>query len=136
MNKETKVKRFVKFLKNILAEIDSEFEDDIFEDHEILEIFRKCSDCDTEIVTPVQQMHAILEFDSPQRAFESLTEIVIKNQEKEKSCEDELEEDFECVDCGEDFRHCDCEPICDQLDNEFEEEKQNMENDSGLNWIN
>lgn len=39
-------------------------------DEQILEDFRKCADCDEEIVTKDQQMHAIYEFDTPERIFE------------------------------------------------------------------
>ena len=39
-------------------------------DEQILEDFRICADCDEEIVTKDQQMHAIFEFDTPERIFE------------------------------------------------------------------
>ena len=38
-------------------------------DTQILSVFRHCSDCGSELVSADQQMHAILEFDSPEQAF-------------------------------------------------------------------
>lgn len=88
----TKIKKFAKYLRNL----NSGLFDDSFADDEILDIFRTCLDCGKEILTKPQQMHAIIEFDKPERAFESLLELIQINQ-IDCDNEDELEE----CDCDE-----------------------------------
>jgi len=51
-------------------------------DPEVLEIFRTCMDCGDQVITPQQQMHAILEFDTEERAFESLCELMFSKDEE------------------------------------------------------
>ena len=83
-----KVKIFVKFLrKKLLVEGLSKPFIHSMTDDTILEKFRKCQDCNEVICTKVQQMHVILEFDSPERAFEVLYE------EDELHTEEEIEEE-------------------------------------------
>jgi len=82
-----KVKTFVKFLrKKLLVEGLSKPYIHSMSDDKILESFRKCQDCNEVICTKDQQMHVILEFDSPERAFEVLYE------EDELHTESEIEE--------------------------------------------
>lgn len=44
------------------------------EDHDVLEMFRRCCDCEDYLFTKGQEIHAILEFDSPERAYQVLYE--------------------------------------------------------------
>lgn len=82
-----KVKTFVKFLrKKLLVEGLSKPYVHSMSDETVLNSFRKCQDCGEVICTKDQQMHVILEFDSPERAFEVLYE------EEELHTEEEIEE--------------------------------------------
>lgn len=93
MKIDTKVKKFVKYLRNLNIGV----LDDSFSDNEILEMFRVCVDCGKEILTKPQQMHAIIEWDKPAKAFETLLEQIQINQidcETESVLDDEgCEED-------------------------------------------
>jgi len=51
-------------------------------EQQILNDFRVCADCDDELHTKSQQMHAILEFDTPERAFEVLFEVIDEDDEE------------------------------------------------------
>lgn len=70
-----KVKNFVKFLRQklLLEGLSKPFVHSM-DDEAVLESFRKCADCDAIICSRSQQIHAILEFDSPERTFEVLYE--------------------------------------------------------------
>lgn len=111
MKIQTKVKRFVKFLKNVLIEVE-DIDPGIMSDAEILKLFRECLGCGGELITPVQQMHAIIEFNSPARAFEVLCETVEENGgcQNEEECEDEEAScynpdciNYECEDEPDDY---------------------------------
>lgn len=127
MKIETKIKRFIKFLKKLDPEID----DFSLSDYEILEIFRTCLGCGNELISPSQQMHSILEFDTPERAFGAICEMIDINQ----SCggDEDLEEnsfDLDDEEIGEellngalddedenDLNACDCEHDHNDNDN-------------------
>lgn len=80
-----KIKRFVKFIRNTLPNdvIDNEFEQEstaseivtdlkLLSDAELLDHLRYCGCCKEEIITKDQQLHAILEFDTPLRAYNAM----------------------------------------------------------------
>jgi len=85
-----KVKTFVKFLRNkLLLEGLSKPYIHSMDDDTVLDSFRKCADCDEVICTKDQQMHAILEFDTPERVFE----VLYEEDQPHDSSEDENDED-------------------------------------------
>jgi len=79
-----KIRSYTKYLRNKLLNsgCDAEFVNSL-SDNAILEDFRKCPDCGGSLVTKDQQMHAILEFDAPERIFE----VTYEHLDLE-SCED------------------------------------------------
>jgi len=108
MKIQTKVKRFVKFLKNVLIEVEDIDPCDM-SDAEILKLFRDCLGCGGELITPVQQMHAIIEFNSPERAFEVLCETVEENggcqneEQEDEACTNPECSNYECEDEADDY---------------------------------
>lgn len=109
---QTKVKRFTKYLKKLLIETEGLRPSDLKDlpDEAILEIFRTCAGCDEELITSVQQTHAILEWDTPERALESLFEL-IKDKPCVKSDDDDFSDDYSCSDpnCANYQPGCDCD---------------------------
>lgn len=85
-----RVQNYVKYLKGVMR---SEGFDPkkikSMTDREILDTFRHCLDCGEELITPEQQMHAILEFDSPEEAF-----LAIYEQIDLENCDEELDSDW------------------------------------------
>jgi len=83
---QLKIKRFLKYIRNSLPNDirfggDADLGDDLPEieinlqtlpDNELLEFLRVCPCCKEQIVTKEQQLHAILEFDTPLRAFNAM----------------------------------------------------------------
>jgi len=103
-----KVENFVKYLKKfLLDEGYTKLAIQAMSNDEILNIFRVCADCGDEICTKDQQMHAILEFDSPARVFQVLyEEDSLAGCEKENN-EDIKEINFDIEDlCEECFDSC------------------------------
>lgn len=95
-----KIKIFVKFLrKKLLVEGLSKPYVHSMSDETVLDSFRKCQDCGEVICTKDQQMHVILEFDSPERAFEVLyEEDELHTDEEIKEIEEIKKIDFDLDD--------------------------------------
>lgn len=95
MKIQTKVKKFVKYLRTVLdADCCEHNNSSELTDTQVLEIFRTCMDCGDEVITPQQQMHAIIEFDSEERAFETLCELIFSKEDLE-SCATKEEDNFD-----------------------------------------
>jgi len=72
---QEKVKEYISFLRQKLLSEGSPLESVYsLDDNTVLEMFRRCCDCDDYLFTKDQELHAILEFDSPERAYEVLYE--------------------------------------------------------------
>lgn len=70
-----RVQNYVKYLKGVMKDEGFPAEQiRSMSEREILDTFRHCLDCGTELITPEQQMHAILEFDTPEEAFLAIYE--------------------------------------------------------------
>lgn len=65
-----KIDNYVTYLQTLLN-------DDSLSKSELLEKFRFCFCCDEELVTASEQLHSILEWDSPEKAHAKLYEHVI-----------------------------------------------------------
>jgi len=99
---QKKIDIYTKYLRKKL--LDSGYERDYVNsltNDQVLGESRKCCDCEEEVITKSQQMHTILEFDTPERISEVLAECLETVDEL-----DELDEE-EC-DCYEFSNDCDC----------------------------
>jgi hypothetical protein len=91
---QNKIKKYTKFLrKKLLEEGYHKLYVKDMSDKDVLGEFRKCCECDEEVVSPDQQMHAILEFDTPERIFEVLYEDINCNEEFENDSDEDEDED-------------------------------------------
>lgn len=97
---EKKVKKFVKYLKNVLK-VTENVDSSKFTDSEVLEIFRTCASCGEEVISASEQMHTILEFDKSEKIFEILCEIAepVLQQHNKDDEEDEDEHDCDNPEC-------------------------------------
>lgn len=64
---QAKIQKYAKYLRSLLDE-DTTNQTDL----EIIERFRFCFCCGEEVITKSEQLHSILEFDTPKRAHEKI----------------------------------------------------------------
>ena len=67
---EEKLIKYVEYLRTLLDE------PNLLTDEEVLVKFRACFCCGEEVITASEQMHSILEFDSPKRIHKKLYENI------------------------------------------------------------
>lgn len=104
---QEKIQNFTKLLrKKLLSDGCHKSYVNALSTEQILKDFRICADCDEEIYTPDQQMHAILEFDTAERAYSVLyeeeqildnDETIIIYDDYEEESEEDSDEDIEVI---------------------------------------
>lgn len=65
---EEKVNKYIEYLRSLLDEPET------LSDEDVLTKFRACFCCGEEIISKSEQMHSILEFDTPKRIHRKLYE--------------------------------------------------------------
>jgi len=63
-----RIAKYITYLRTLIEE------SNFTTDEDILEMFRHCFCCGEELITKSEQMHAILEFDTPKRVHKKLYE--------------------------------------------------------------
>lgn len=72
---QEKIQAYISFLRQKLLSDEMPFEAVYsLNDNAVLEMFRRCCDCDDYLFTKDQELHNILEFDTPERTYEVLYE--------------------------------------------------------------
>lgn len=71
---EERITKYILYLRNLLEEEGSDVE--LLTDEQILNKFRSCFCCGEEVISKSEQMHSILEFDSPKRVHKKLYEKI------------------------------------------------------------
>jgi hypothetical protein len=98
---KNKIRKFTKYLRGrLLDEGCHQKYVNSLSDQQILADFRVCADCGDELYTVDQQLHIVLEFDTPERAFSILYDEIESEETEEKETEDyglvlDLEEEEE-----------------------------------------
>lgn len=127
---QEKINAYLQFLRQILIEQGRpELEINALPDEAILSCFNKCHCCEAPLFSSQQQLRAVLEFDTPQKAFQILCESLeqlphLPSEEEQSSCDEEC---FMCEaeEDDEDYSECDNEEFCETcqaLENDDEDE--------------